>query len=121
MKIYDITSIREAFTKLTQRANESLGSCNESSIGIGRYVTGSSPWEKHNNGDELLLVTDGDVQIEVLEPGGSFQAELKQGSLFVVPSGKWHQLTAEDNVNIFYLSPSEEGVERQREHPFPDQ
>jgi quercetin dioxygenase-like cupin family protein len=30
---------------------------------MGRYVAGSSPWERHNNGDELLLVTDGEVQM----------------------------------------------------------
>lgn len=85
MKTHDITSIRKAFAELSTRANESLGSFDQSSIGIGRYVAGSSPWERHNNGDELLLVTDGAVQIEVL----------KEGSLFVVPKGKWHQLNCD--------------------------
>jgi len=118
MKKYDISSIREAFAALTQRTNESLGFFNEWSIGIGRYVAGSSPWEKHNNGDELLLVTDGEVQIEVLEHSGDSWTELlAHGSLFVVPKGKWHQLTATDNVNILYISPSEHGAERKREHP----
>ena len=118
MMKYDVTSIREVFAVLSQRANESLGSFDESSIGIGRYVAGSSPWERHKNGDELLLVTDGEVQIEVIEPSGdSWTEQLKQGSLFVVPKGKWHQLTATDNVNILYISPSEDGAERKREHP----
>ncbi len=118
MMKHDVASIREAFAALSQRANESLGSFDEGSIGVGRYVAGSSPWEKHNNGDELLLVTDGEVQIEVLEPSGNSWTELlEEGSLFVVPKGKWHQLTATDNVNILYISPSEDGVERKREHP----
>ncbi len=118
MKKYDVASIREAFAALSQRANESLGSFDEGSIGVGRYVAGSSPWEKHNNGDELLLVTDGEVQIEVLEPSGNSWTELLvEGSLFVVPKGKWHQLTATDNVNILYISPGEDGTERKREHP----
>jgi len=119
MNKHDVTSIRKAFDALSQRANESLGSFDASSIGIGRYVPGSSPWEKHNNGDELLFVTDGEAQIEVLEASGdSSKEQLKEGSLFVVPKGKWHQLTAADNVNILYVSPSEDGVERQRDHPF---
>ena len=118
MKKYDVAGIREAFTALSQRSNESLGSFDDGSIGIGRFVAGSSPWEKHNNGDELLLVTDGEVQIEVLEsPVDSWTELLEEGSLFVVPKGHWHQLTATDNVNILYISPSEDGVERMREHP----
>ena len=118
MKKYDVAGIREAFTALSQRSNESLGSFDDGSIGIGRFVAGSSPWEKHNNGDELLLVTDGEVQIEVLEsPVDSWTELLEEGSLFVVPKGHWHQLTATDNVNILYISPSEDGVERKREHP----
>ncbi len=118
MKNHDVASIRETFATLSRRANESLGSFDESSIGIGRYVAGPSPWERHNNGDELLFVTDGEVQIEVLEASGdSTKERLKEGSLFVVPKGKWHQLTAADKVNILYISPSEDGVERKREHP----
>ena len=118
MKRHDVASVREAFTALSQRANESLGSFDESLIGIGRYVAGSSPWEKHHNGDELLFVTDGEVLIEVLEDSGSSWTErLTEGSLFVVPRGKWHQLTASENVNILYISPSEDGAERKQEHP----
>ena len=118
MKNYDVTRIREAFAMLSQRANESLGAFDESSVGIGRYVAGSSPWEKHNNGDELLLITDGCVDIEVLDASGNSRKEqLKEGSLFVVPKGEWHQLTSTDYVNILYISPSEDGVERKREHP----
>lgn len=118
MKGHDVSRIREAFAALTKRANEPLGRFDQCSVGIGRYIPGSSPWEKHNNGDELLFVTDGEVKIEVLEASGSSSSQqLKQGTLFVVPMGKWHQLTAKDNVNILYVSPGEDGVERQREHP----
>ena len=118
MKKYDVAGIRQAFAALSQRANESMGSFDEGSVGVGRYVAGASPWEKHSNGDELLLVTDGEVRIEVLEPSGdSWTDLLEEGTLFIVPRGKWHQLTAADNVNILYISPGEDGVERRREHP----
>ena len=43
---------------------------------------------------------------------------LRTGSLFVVPRGKWHQLTAADYVTILYISPAEDGATRQREHPY---
>lgn len=109
MNKHDVASIRDRFAALSRRANESLGAFDASSIGVGRYVPGSSPWERHNNGDELLFVMDG----EVLEfSGASWTEQLNEGSLFVVPKGKWHQLTASDSVNILYVSPREDGVER---------
>ncbi len=117
MEARDITAIRDRFSSLDARANESLGSFDGSSIGIGRYVPGASPWERHNNGDELLLVLDGTVRIEVLAEDSSFRTSLSEGSLFTVPRGRWHQLVAEAPVHILYVSPSEDGVERTRSHP----
>ena len=107
MEVYDVKSIRERFSALTERANESLGSYDSSTLGIGRYVPGTSPWEKHTNGDELLFTTDGQVSIRILEDDGSSKSfEIGDGQLFVVPCGKWHQLTATDNVNFMFASPS---------------
>jgi mannose-6-phosphate isomerase-like protein (cupin superfamily) len=118
MKVYDVKSMRERFLTLCERANEWLGSYDGSTIGIGRYVPGTSPWEKHENGDELLYVTDGSVSVEVLEDDGSSTTlQVGDGQLFVIPRGKWHQLTATHNVNIMFVSPPEDGAERTREHP----
>jgi len=122
MNSYDVKSIRARFSRLSERANETLGSFNDSSLGIGRYIKGSSPWERHTNGDELLFVTDGEIDVEILDDDGiSSQITIGEGGLFVVPQGKWHQLTAKDNVNILFASPSEDGAERTREHPFPEE
>jgi ethanolamine utilization protein EutQ (cupin superfamily) len=41
-------------------------------IGLGRY-SGRSPWERHLNGDELLYVLDGEVEITLLSD--SLEAE----------------------------------------------
>ncbi len=117
METRDINAIRKNFHRLDSRANESLGSFDGVNVGIGRYVPGASPWERHSNGDELLFVLDGAVRIEVLDHDSSFRATLSEGTLFTVPRGLWHQLVAEVPVHILYLSPSEEGVERTREHP----
>lgn len=119
MEVYDVKSVRERFCTLSERANEPLGSFDRCTLGLGRYIPGTSPWERHLNGDELLCVTDGRVSIEVLEADGTSSAfELGEGQLFVVPMGKWHQLTAADGVSIMYASPPEDGAERTRGHPF---
>lgn len=118
MKGHDVKSIREKFSDLAERANESLGNYNDANLGIGRYLPGTSPWERHSNGDELFMVTEGELEVEVLEEDGtSTRFKINEGGLFVVPSGKWHQLTLTDNANIFYASPPEEGAERTRDHP----
>jgi mannose-6-phosphate isomerase-like protein (cupin superfamily) len=117
MKSYDVDQMRAAFRELDRRAYESLGTFDSTSLGIGRYVPGSSPWERHNNGDELLYIVDGEVDIEVLGGDEPFKATLRQGALFVVPRGRWHQLTAHAMVNIVFSSPSEDGAERVRERP----
>ena len=117
MEARDITAIRDRFRGLDSRANESLGSFGDANIGIGRYVAGASPWERHNNGDELLLVLDGSVAIEVLDGESSSSTTLSEGHLFTVPKGRWHQLVAEAPVQILYISPGEDGAERTRSHP----
>jgi quercetin dioxygenase-like cupin family protein len=118
MNVQDVSKLREQLNTRTTRANERLGSFDADVVGIGRYVPGSSPWERHNNGDELLLVTDGEVQIEILEHDGTSRVDtLCEGALFIVPKGLWHQLTASANVNILCISPSEDGVERTKARP----
>lgn len=118
MRVHDVKTIRERFGSLSERANEALGTYGDCTLGIGRYLSGTSPWERHSNGDELFLVTDGELDVEVLnEDGTSQRFKIGDGGLFVVPRGKWHQLTATDNVTVFYVSPSQDGVERTREHP----
>ena len=118
MNIHDIDTIRREFATLTRRANESLGSYDTGTLGIGRYVPGSSPWERHDNGDELLYVTDGEVTVELLEEDGtSTKHDVRAGQLVVIPARRWHRLTAREPVNILFASPSEDGVERSRDHP----
>ena len=117
MKVHDVGQLRAKLRDLDRRANESLGHFNSTSLGIGRFIPGSSPWERHDNGEELLYVVDGEVEIEVLESEGSFKATLREGALFVVPRGRWHQLTARAPVNILFSSPGEEGAQRTRERP----
>ena len=117
MPEFDTKAVRQRLSMLTGRGNESLGGFDATTLGVGRYVPGSSPWERHRNGDELLLVLDGEVAIEVLEGSRSETTALKEGSLFVVPRDRWHQLTARSPVLILYASPSEDGVDRTRERP----
>jgi hypothetical protein len=115
MQILELNATLSEFQGLT-RANRRLGNHNDDSVGLGRY-SGQSPWERHTNGDELLYVVDGEVDIEVLTDVDPFRGTLHAGSLFIVAKGMWHQLTARPSATIFFVSPPDERAERMREHP----
>lgn len=57
---------------------------------VGRF-SGQSPWERHPDGDELLYVLEGEVEITVLIQEGRNMRTIRAGSFFVVPQGLWHR------------------------------
>lgn len=67
----------------------------------GRRFTGVSPWERHPHDDELLVVTDGAVEVTLLAPEGDVIVALRAGDLFVVPAGLWHRSHARDGVTMW--------------------
>jgi len=122
MKVHDVQSaldeiVEQAHANPRGRANADFGMLNDYQLGLGRY-TGQSLWERHRNGDELLYVMDGEVEITLLSEAGAEEREiLRSGSLFVVPRDRWHQLNTSNEVSIFFASPPESGAERTRDDP----
>jgi mannose-6-phosphate isomerase-like protein (cupin superfamily) len=122
MKVHDVQSaldeiVEQAHANPRGRANADFGMLNDYQLGLGRY-TGQSPWERHRNGDELLYVMDGEVEITLLSEAGAEEREiLRSGSLFVVPRDRWHRLDTSDGVSIFFASPPESGAERTGDDP----
>jgi len=62
---------------------------NGSMLGLVRF-SGLTPWEIHPDGDELLHVLEGAVEVTVLAEHETVTAPLRAGSVFVVPAGLWH-------------------------------
>jgi mannose-6-phosphate isomerase-like protein (cupin superfamily) len=83
--------------------------------GVGAFV-GRPPWERHNGGDELLLVLSGSSRLTVLLPEGPVSDTLYTGTLAVVPAGTWHNNDAPDGVTMLYMTPLE-GNEHSWEDP----
>lgn len=59
---------------------------------------GESPWERHPDGDELLHVLEGEVQVLLMGEGGSARTRVRAGSVLVVPRGVWHRQIATGTV-----------------------
>lgn len=121
MKVHNLPGslddlVRRAAEHPRGRANLDFGSLDDCALGLGRYV-GLSPWERHRNGDELLYVVDGEVEMTLLTAGGDERVTLGAGSLTVVPKDHWHQLSAAGGASVFFASPPESGAERTRDRP----
>ena len=75
-------------------------------LGVMSY-TGQTPWERHPDGDELLLVLDGELEVTTLTDDGPVTRKLRAGEAFVCPQGLWHRQFAEKSVSMLYGTPTE--------------
>ena len=81
-----------------------LGMLNQCTLAVGRF-TGLTPWERHPNGDELLHVLEGEVDITVLTEAGPVRTTVRAGSIFVCPQGLWHRQFSRNGVTTLYATP----------------
>ncbi|HEU4389452.1 MAG TPA: cupin domain-containing protein [Blastocatellia bacterium] len=81
-----------------------LGMLNQCTLAVGRF-TGLTPWERHPNGDELLHVLDGEVDVTVLTDAGPVVTTVRGGSIFVCPRGLWHRQFSRHGVTTLYATP----------------
>lgn len=74
-----------------------LGTQGSNHLWLGRFGGGSvgqrSPWERHPEGQEVLHVLEGSVEITLFLDSGPVGRRLDAGSLFVVPTNVWHAHT----------------------------
>jgi catechol 2,3-dioxygenase-like lactoylglutathione lyase family enzyme len=68
--------------------------------------------EMHPDGDELLYLTSGRVDVVLEEDGGEVRVELKPGQAFVVPRGVWHRVAVREPSQILYMTPGPGGQYR---------
>lgn len=87
------------------RSITALGPC---TLGVMRY-SGLTPWERHPDGDELLHVLEGAVDVTILTDDGSREVSLNAGSVFVCPKGLWHRQLPRPSVTMLYGTPTKNG------------
>lgn len=86
-------------------AVRTLTTLGPASVGVMRY-SGLTPWERHPDGDELLHVLDGEVDVTVLAEEGARHVIVPAGSIFVCPRGLWHRQLPRPSVTMLYGTPS---------------
>jgi len=108
--------LREETRLLRGQGNVALGSLDRATIFLSRFQ-GLAPWERHPDGDELILVLEGGGEIEVLTEGGPVRSQLAPGRLFVCPKGLWHRAHAEVGMTALYVTPLAGGEHSFAEDP----
>ena len=68
-------------------------------VAIFRYDADWNAWEMHPDGDEIVVLLSGAVDLVLDEPGGERTVELRDRAAAVVPRSVWH------TANV--LTPSE--------------
>ena len=88
-----------------ESAVQPLDELNGSMLGLVRFA-GLTPWEIHPDGDELLHVLEGEVEVTVLRDEGPVRATLRPGSVFVVGKNLWHRQQARPAVALLFATPA---------------
>jgi mannose-6-phosphate isomerase-like protein (cupin superfamily) len=61
-------------------------------------------WEMHPNGDEVLVLLEGTLQMVFERPGGDEVHDMRPGATLVVPAGIWHRGRAQKNVRMLFMT-----------------
>ncbi|MGK2950738.1 MAG: cupin domain-containing protein [Acidimicrobiales bacterium] len=103
------TTTAEAFDGVFAR----LADYRDGGIFVGRWA-GSSEWERHTAGDEIVLVMEGATTIFFLTADGEQPAALSGGQLVIVPQGTWHRFDTPESVLVMSVTPqpTDHSVER---------
>jgi len=76
----------------------------DGSIFAGSF-SGDSPWERHQNGDELVHILDGATTLTIMTDNGPQSFEMRKGMMIVVPQGHWHRFHAPEQVTVLTATP----------------
>lgn len=99
------TDIRTSFEGLNEVEFRSIAKFNDGEVGVFWSSSGTSPWERHPQDEELLQVIEGLVEIEVIAEEGPVVTLVTEGSIFVVPRNHCHRNRHVGLVKVLYLTP----------------
>ena len=76
----------------------------DGSIFAGSF-SGESPWERHQSGDELVHILDGEATLTIVTSDGPRSFAMRAGMMIVVPQGHWHRFHAPARVRVLTATP----------------
>jgi mannose-6-phosphate isomerase-like protein (cupin superfamily) len=70
------------------------------------HFSGSSGWERHPNGDEVVQLLEGATRFDIIVEDVLQSLELSAGMMVVVPQGCWHRFESETGVKVMTITPT---------------
>lgn len=67
--------------------------------------SGTSQWERHPNGDEIVQILKGAVTLTLRTDEKTESVDLTAGMIAIVPQNTWHQFNSPDGVTIMTTTP----------------
>jgi len=78
--------------------------------------SGTSAWERHNSGEELILIAEGEGFLRLIdEDGFVVPRSLSTNLLIVIPTGVWHQIESAAGITLITITP--QPTDHQAERP----
>ncbi len=87
-----------------QNSFASLGPYRDGGL-FAAHFSGSSGWEKHPKGDEIVQILEGETLLEIIVDDEIQAYELSAGMMLVVPQDCWHRFTSETGVKVMTATP----------------
>ena len=93
-----------------------LSEYRDGGIFVGHWA-GSSEWERHAVGDEIVIVLAGETVITFLDDGLERSSQLGRGEMVVVPQGVWHRFETAREVTVMSVTPQPTDHQPTDHHP----
>ena len=74
-------------------------------MGVLKLDAGSSHWEVHPDGDELLYLLSGSMEVVIESEGKNQVITLTRFSSCIVPKATWHQTIAREPCSLLFITP----------------
>ncbi|MGD9752005.1 MAG: cupin domain-containing protein [Acidimicrobiia bacterium] len=81
-----------------------LSGYRDGAIFIAHYA-GTSEWERHGSGDEIVMVLDGATTIILRMEDADVRYRLGERQFIVVPHGVWHRFETPHGVKVLSVTP----------------
>lgn len=65
----------------------------------------TSEWERHDSGDEIVMVIEGATTLVILDDGTETPHPLAANEFLIVPKGRWHRFETPIGVKVMSVTP----------------
>lgn len=93
-----------AFEGGAEDAFAEVSSYRDGAIYVGHY-SGSSEWERHGEGDEIVMALSGRTTVVLWVDGREERVTLTARDLVVVPAGVWHRFEGSEDLKVLTVTP----------------